>query len=103
MIASLAKVAIITRTKNRPLLLERALNSVSSQTLKDFVWVIVNDGGDQEPVNQIVASGQNDGLVVKCIHNQESLGMEVTVTVVFKPGQSFWSFMMTMTHGPPIS
>ena len=40
-----AKVAIITRTKDRPLLLERAIQSVESQTYSDYVHVILNDGG----------------------------------------------------------
>ena len=44
------KIAIITRTKNRPLLLRRAINSVLKQTLKDWIMVIVNDGGSKEEV-----------------------------------------------------
>jgi len=40
------KVAIITRTKDRPLLLRRAIESVLSQTFTNWTHVIVNDGGD---------------------------------------------------------
>ncbi|WP_363323715.1 glycosyltransferase, partial [Accumulibacter sp.] len=43
-------VAVITRTKDRPLLLQRALESVSGQSLTDIQWVIVNDGGEPAPV-----------------------------------------------------
>jgi len=44
------KVAVITRTKDRVLLLERALQSVHNQSMSDFVHVIINDGGDPGPV-----------------------------------------------------
>lgn len=52
----MAKVAIITRTKDRPLFLERAVASVASQTYTDFIHVIVNDGGDKESVDRIVST-----------------------------------------------
>ena len=40
------KVAVITRTRNRALLLRRAARSVERQTFRAFSWVVVNDGGD---------------------------------------------------------
>lgn len=52
----MVKVAIITRTKDRPLFLKRALESVSNQTFKDFTHVIVNDGGDTDILEKIIAS-----------------------------------------------
>ncbi len=42
----MTKVAIITRTKDRPAFLKRALQSVARQSFTDYVHVIVNDGGD---------------------------------------------------------
>lgn len=70
----MAKVAIITRTKNRAIMLRRAAASVRSQTRRDFVWVVVNDGGDPAPVNDIVAhSGISD---VTVIHHPVNKGME---------------------------
>lgn len=50
-----ARVAIVTRTKSRPLLLERALRSVLNQTFQDWTHVIVNDGGDPAEVQRAVA------------------------------------------------
>lgn len=44
------KVSIITRTKDRPLLLERAIKSVLSQTFKDWEHIIIED--NIECVNQ---------------------------------------------------
>ncbi len=69
-------VAVITRTKNRPLMLQRTLTSVANQTLTDFCWVIVNDGGEPEPVNQVVTSAKEKGLDVIVRHNQDSKGMQ---------------------------
>lgn len=40
------KIAVITRTKNRKLLLKRALTSVANQSYKNYIHIIVNDGGD---------------------------------------------------------
>ncbi len=71
------RVAVITRTKNRVALLGRAVESVLGQTEKDWVHVIVNDGGDPEPVDSLLASYKErycGRLLV--IHNPQSLGME---------------------------
>jgi glycosyltransferase involved in cell wall biosynthesis len=40
------KVSIITRTKNRPALLERTLCSIRKQTFTDWEWVLVDAGND---------------------------------------------------------
>ena len=70
------KVAIITRTQNRPLLLKRAMESVSSQTFKDFVWVVVNDADEKENVDKIVLQAESRGIDVLILHRPESSGME---------------------------
>lgn len=69
-------VAIITRTKDRPILLRRAYNSVADQTFKNFVWVIVNDGGAPGEVEKTVALARSAGMDVQLINHAESLGME---------------------------
>jgi glycosyltransferase involved in cell wall biosynthesis len=51
-----ASVAVVIRTKDRPLFLERALRSVASQTLQDWEAVIVNDGGDPWAVGEALAA-----------------------------------------------
>jgi glycosyltransferase involved in cell wall biosynthesis len=68
--------AIITRTKDRGALLQRALRSVESQTLRDFSWVLVNDCGNRGPVDEVAAQAKRDGLEVHVIHRSESQGME---------------------------
>lgn len=70
-------VSIITRTKNRPLLLPRACNSVLAQTCADWEHVIVNDAGDPGPVDAIVAAERDRyGDRVKVLHRTSSTGME---------------------------
>ncbi|SDG39243.1 glycosyltransferase family 2 protein [Roseospirillum parvum] len=73
----MANVAVITRTKDRPLLLPRAILSVATQTYGDLEHVIVNDGGDPAPVEALI-DGQPDPVRrrIRIIHNAESRGME---------------------------
>ncbi|WP_186816534.1 glycosyltransferase family 2 protein [Cellulomonas aerilata] len=70
-------MAIITRTKQRPLLLERALDDILRQTFDDFVVVVVNDGGDPAPVDDLAAriAARADGRL-RVLHLPESVGME---------------------------
>lgn len=77
-----ARVAIITRTKNRTLLLERAVRSVLEQTYQDWTHVIVNDGGDAEAVRRVLApslEAYTGRLAV--IDNPASVGMEAASNI----------------------
>lgn len=71
-------VAVIMRTKNRPLLLGRALESAIGQTYPHLEIVIINDGGDPGPVEDVIAANKpfRKGHSVKVLHNTKSLGME---------------------------
>lgn len=66
------KVAVITRTKNRTVLLKRALESVQSQTMRDFVQVVFNDGGDKKTVEDLVKKYPKGNI--KVVHSDTSLG-----------------------------
>jgi glycosyltransferase involved in cell wall biosynthesis len=66
------KIAVVTRTKNRNLLLKRALDSVQSQTMQDFVQVVINDGGDKKAVEAIVNEYPKNKILL--IHNDTSRG-----------------------------
>jgi glycosyltransferase involved in cell wall biosynthesis len=81
----MAKTAIITRTRDRNLLLERAINSVLSQTDNDWLHVIINDAGDKGAVEQLVAKyeQQYNGRL-KLIHNETSSGMEAATNLGIK-------------------
>lgn len=70
-------IGIIMRTKNRPLLLERALRSVAGQQFDDWHLAVVNDGGEPEPVERLVAAlPELQRKRVSVIHNAQSVGME---------------------------
>jgi len=79
------EVAIITRTKNRNILLQRAIESVLGQSFQDWKMVIVNDGGDPKGVDQLINT-YSDKFKGRCsiIHNPESLGMEAASNVGIK-------------------
>lgn len=72
-----AVIAIVTRTKDRSLLLDRSVRSVLAQTYDNWCHVVVNDGGDAAAVNEVLAhhaKAYADRLVV--IHHDRSRGME---------------------------
>ena len=75
------KVAIITRTKNRSILLERAAHSVGSQKFNDYCWIVVNDGGDEEQVKHVISRSSIDKSRVRLISNQHSAGMEAASNI----------------------
>lgn len=83
------KVAVITRTKNRTVLLRRAIESVLGQTFQDWNMVIVNDGGEKEDVNSLVAEYKAEFLD-RCliVHNDSSLGMEAASNCGIKASDS---------------
>jgi len=77
MSVGIPEVAIITRTKDRVLLLDRCIRTVLAQTSSDWVHVIVNDGGNPEPVSHLAARYRDayEGRL-DIIHNDDSIGME---------------------------
>lgn len=76
----MAKVAIITRTKDRPTFLRRALQSVHCQTYREFEHIIVNDGGDQAQVMDIIDKiDQSWQQKITVIHRQESSNAPDTI------------------------
>ncbi|MGE4278716.1 MAG: glycosyltransferase family 2 protein [Magnetospirillum sp.] len=68
-----ATVAVITRTCNRPQLLERACASVMAQVRRDFLWVLVNNGGDPAPVEAAATQARSAGIDVQVHHITASL------------------------------
>jgi len=104
-------VGIITRTKDRAVLLKRAIESVINQTYTDWALVLVNDGGDPTIVDDLVrhytasASGR-----IRIVHNSQSLGMEGASKVgldnidagllIFHDDDDAWApeFLMVTVH-----
>lgn len=81
-------VSVITRTKNRKVLLRRALDSVKSQSFKDFSWIIVNDGGTAAEVNEVYNLATNNGIDAKLIHLENSVGMEAASNIAISSSES---------------
>lgn len=74
---SRATVAIIMRTMDRALLLERALDDVLGQSFADWRLVVVNDGGDPEPVQRLVeARAERFRGRAQILSHRRRLGME---------------------------
>ncbi len=74
----LPKTGIVTRTKNRPVLLKRAIESVLFQSYRNWVMVIVNDGGEPSDVDRLVESYSSEAAGrIRVVHNVRSMGMEV--------------------------
>ncbi|MCW3796668.1 glycosyltransferase [Sphingomonas sp. BN140010] len=71
------KVCIVTRTKDRGLMLARAAQSVRSQTFEDYCWVVVNDGGDEDEARAIWEGSGIARERRRFLSNAKSKGMEV--------------------------
>lgn len=75
-------VGIVTRTKNRHVLLKRAMESVLSQSHPHWIQIIVNDGGDPQPVDKLFAAYRESASGrIRVIHHPVSLGMEAASNV----------------------
>ena len=83
------RVVVVTRTKNRPILLQRCIRSVLEQSYTDWLHVIVNDGGDPISVQGLVSlsSSEYRGRV-RLIHKPQSLGMQNASNVAITATES---------------
>lgn len=84
----MSTVTIVTRTRNRPSLLRRAIGSVLAQTHEDWEHVVFNDGGDAEAVDALLAEYQDayrDRLIV--LHQKRSIGMQKAANKAIAAGQ----------------
>jgi glycosyltransferase involved in cell wall biosynthesis len=84
-----ALVSVVMRTKDRPLLLERAVASVCAQTLGDWHLVIVNDGGAAADVDTAIA-GREAELAgrVSVLRNEVPKGMSAALNQGIKASDS---------------
>lgn len=85
----LTSVAIVLRTKNRPLFLRRALGSIFAQTFADFVVVVVNDAGERPPVDAVVKeyADRANGRI-RVVHNAHSKGREAAMNAGVSASES---------------
>lgn len=82
------RVLVVMRTKNRPVLLRRALESVFNQTYTNYLLVIVNDGGHYELVQNELARVPFDLARVMIVNNQQSVGMEAASNLGIRAASS---------------
>ena len=71
------RVSVVTRTKDRLVFVARALLSVQQQKFRDWEIILVNDGGDAQALEQLLAQVPDvvrNKIVV--IHHETSRGME---------------------------
>lgn len=69
-------VAIVTRTRNRPALLRRALASAIAQSFTGWKQLVVNDAGDPAAVEGAVRDVPGAQARVECLHLPARVGME---------------------------
>ncbi len=82
------RTTIITRTKNRTLLLRRAIESIVAQTNSNWEHVIVNDGGDAKGVDALLRAYKSATKGrTRVIHNAKSVGMEAASNVGLKASE----------------
>lgn len=81
-------VSVITRTCNRPIFLRRLFENLCLQRFSDFVWIIVNDGGDKEFVNNLSYEAGQKGIEVSVIHHEFNMGMEAASNSGISASQS---------------
>ena len=84
-------VDIIMRTKDRPLLLERALDDVIAQSYTSWGLTVVNDGGEPDVVDALVAErADRSGGRIRVIHNPASRGMEAAANQAVRSSSGRW-------------
>ncbi|ANY74132.1 hypothetical protein BBD41_16935 [Paenibacillus ihbetae] len=78
-------VAVMVRTKDRPLLLRRAMESILNQTYKNWEIVLINNGGDEGTISAIhsefICRTSNN---IRLINLQRNSFMEVATNVGLK-------------------
>ena len=80
-----SNVGVVIRTKDRPLLLDRAIKSVFNQSINSIEIVVVNDGGDKDSVNNVINKYKKiNKIEINAIHNQVSRGMEASSNLGLK-------------------
>ena len=84
-----ARVAVVTRTRERNLFLQRAGASVAAQSFNDLVWVVVNDGGDPDGVTRAIEHlGPNRPENILRIDHDAPLGRGAAANAGVRAAQS---------------
>jgi glycosyltransferase involved in cell wall biosynthesis len=80
-------VHVVTRTKDRPLLLKRACETILAQTCGNWNLVLVNDGGCAQEVEDVIAPYRPlFGERLAVIHNHACLGAQQAANIGLDAG-----------------
>lgn len=82
------RVAVITRTMDRPIFLSRALDSVARQTFQDYTHVVVSDGGDVEAVRAAILRSNADHARIRLVDAIVNRGMEAASNLAIRSCES---------------
>ena len=69
-------VTVITRTRDRPALLQRAARSLAQQTFRDFSWIVADDSTEPGAVEPALSEARRSGLAVRLCRVANPAGME---------------------------
>ena len=84
-------VSILTRTLDRPRLLPRACESVLGQTFQDWEHLIINDGGDADALEAVVAPYlELYGGRLRVLHRRGGEGMEAASNDGIRHARGSW-------------
>ncbi len=94
-----SRVAVLMRTRDRPVLLARALGSVLAQVHADWHLLVVNDGGDPAAVDALVSRHDTgfDGRI-SVLHHPDSLGMEAASNAALAEADRLGPFHHVAVH-----
>lgn len=90
-----ASVSIVTRTRNRPELLRRCIDSVIAQSYGAWRQYIVNDGGPREPVDAVVAAARERAAGrLEVLHLERQGGMEAATNHALRRARERWVVLL---------
>ena len=96
--SSEARVTIVMRTFERPMLLARALSSVTHQSYRNWQLIVVNNGGEPGPVDAAVATAMRTiaggESKMRVLHTGERLGMETATNAALRDAGSSEFFVV---------
>lgn len=83
------QVSVVTRTKDRPLLLRRSIESVLNQTHENWLHIVVNDGGNGDVLEGVISQfSSRYRQRLKLIENSQSLGTSAALNIGMKAATS---------------
>ncbi len=80
-------ISVIVRTKDRPILLKKALTSLANQTFRQFEVVLVNDGG--EDVSEVL-SIFGPQFPITYLYNSSSIGRTAAANKAIEHSSGRW-------------